>query len=134
MAALDTNILVRWLTNDDAKQSALVAKLFDEAINKDTRLYVTVTVMLELEWVLRARYHFDRQTVTAALNALLDVTELEFQTEPALEQALWLFKQTGSRDFADCLHIALANQAGQGPLLTFDERASKIDGARLLRS
>lgn len=133
MAAIDTNILVRWLTNDDAKQCAIVARLFDAAISKGERLFVTVTVMLEVEWVLRSRYHYDRPKVTSALNALMDVTELEFQTEPALEQALWLFKQTGSRDFADCLHIALVNQAGQGPLLTLDDRASKIEGAQLLR-
>lgn len=133
MAALDTNVLVRWLTNDDVKQCAIVARLFDEAIGKDERLFVTVTVMLEVEWVLRARYQYDRRNVTAALNALLDVTELEFQTEPALEQALWLFKQTGTRDFADCLHIALASQTSQGPLLTFDERASRIEGAKWLR-
>lgn len=133
MAALDTNVLVRWLTNDDAQQCAIVARLFDEVVSKDERLFVTVTVMLEVEWVLRARYRYDRLNVTAALSALLDVTELEFQTEPALEQALWLFKQTGSRDFADCLHIALANQTSQGPLLTFDERASRIEGAQLLR-
>ena len=133
MATLDTNVLVRWLTNDDAKQCAIVARLFDEATNKGERLFVTVTVMLEVEWVLRARYQYDKRNVTTALNALLDVTELEFQTEPALEQALWLFKQTGSRDFADCLHIALASLTGQGPLLTFDERASKIKGAKLLR-
>jgi len=133
MAALDTNILVRWLTNDDAKQCAAVARLLDETISKGERLFVTVTVMLEVEWVLRAKYHYDRQQVTAALNALLDVTELEFQTESALEHALWLFKQTAPRDFADCLHIALVSQAGQGPFLTFDDRASKIEGAQLLR-
>jgi predicted nucleic-acid-binding protein len=133
MAALDTNILVRWLTNDDTRQCAIVARLFDAAIKQGERLFVTVTVLLELEWVLRARYHFDRQQVTMALNALLDVTELEFQTEPALEQALWLFKQTGPRDFADCLHIALVSQTGQGPFLSFDEQASRIEGARLLR-
>ena len=133
MAALDTNILVRWLTNDDAKQCAVVARLLDETASKDERLFVTATVILEVEWVLRAKYQFDRKKVTAALNALLDATELEFQTEPALEQAQWLFKQTGSRDFADCLHIALVSQAGQGPLLTLDERASKIEGAQLLR-
>ncbi|MCF8169330.1 MAG: type II toxin-antitoxin system VapC family toxin [Rhodoferax sp.] len=133
MAALDTNILVRWLTNDDAKQCAVVLRLFDAAIDKGERLFVTVTVILEVEWVLRTRYHYDRQMVTAALNALLDAKELEFQIEPALEQALWLFKQSGSRDFADCLHIAQASQTGHGPLLTLDERASKIEGAQLLR-
>lgn len=133
MAALDTNVLVRWLTNDDVAQCAILGQVFDAAIGSADRLFVTVTVMLELEWVLRSKYRYDKPQVMAALNALLDVTELEFQTEPALEQALWLFKQTGSRDFADCLHIALVSQAGQGPLLTFDERASRIEGAQLLQ-
>ena len=132
MAALDTNVLVRWLTNDDAAQCAAVARLFDDAIGQGVRLFVTTTVMLELEWVLRSRYRYNKPQVLAAMNALLDVTELEFQTEPALEQALWLFKQTGSRDFADCLHIALVSQVSQGPLLTFDERAARIAGAQLL--
>ena len=132
MAALDTNVLVRWLTNDDAAQCARVARLFDDAIGQGVRLFVTTTVMLELEWVLRSRYRYDKPQVLAAMNALLDVTELEFQTEPTLEQALWLFKQTGSRDFADCLHIALVSQVSQGPLLTFDERAARIAGAQLL--
>ena len=133
MAALDTNVLVRWLTNDDAVQCAIVERVFDDAIGNAQRLFVTVTVMLELEWVLRSKYRYDKPQVMAALSALLDVAELEFQAEPALEQALWLFKQTGSRDFADCLHIALVSQAGQGPLLTFDERASRIEGAQLLQ-
>jgi predicted nucleic-acid-binding protein len=132
MAALDTNILVRWLTNDDMHQSATVAHLFDAAISKGERLFVTDTVMLELEWVLRTKYHYGRQKVTVAINALLDATELMFQTEPALEQALWLFKQSGPRDFADCLHIALVSHSSQGPLLTFDDRTSKLEGALLL--
>ena len=133
MAALDTNVLVRWLTDDDEKQSVIVARLFELAIEKDERLFVPATVILETEWVLRSRYRFDKPLVTAALDALLGVTELEFQTEPALEQALWLFKQAGAPDFADCLHVALVSQAGQGPLLTFDERAGKLDGAHLLQ-
>ena len=86
MAALDTNILVRWLIKDDAKQCARVAKLFDEAISKDERLFVTTTVMQEVEWVMQTKYHFDRPQVTAALNALMNVMELTFQTEQALEK------------------------------------------------
>lgn len=132
MAALDTNVLVRWLTNDDVAQCAAVARLFDGATGQGARFFVTTTVVLELEWVLRSRYRYSKAQVLAALNALLEVTELEFQTEPALEQALWLFKQTGARDFADCLHIALVSQAGHGPLLTLDERAARIPGAQRL--
>jgi predicted nucleic-acid-binding protein len=132
MAALDTNVLVRWLTDDDAKQSLVVANLLETTAKNDQRLFVPVTVMLETEWVLRSRYCFDKLSVTAALDALLGVAELEFQTESALEQALWLFKQAGAPDFADCLHVALVTQSGHGPLLSFDERACKLEGAQLL--
>ena len=134
MAALETNVLVRWLTDDDAGQSTRVASLLKDKANNGERLFIPVTVMLELEWVLRSRYRFDKAAITSALDALLSVTELEFQTEPALEQALWLFKQAGAPDFADCLHVALVSKSGQGPLLTFDERASKLVGAELLKA
>jgi len=129
MAALDTNILVRWLTDDDAGQSTRVASLLKDKANNGERLFIPVTVMMELEWVLRSRYRFDKAAITSALDALLSVTELEFQTEPALEQAIWLFKQAGAPDFADCLHVALVSQSGQGPLLTFDERAELLKAA-----
>ena len=132
MAALATNVLVRWLTDEDSKQNAVVASLLEATAKSNKRLFVTVTVMLETEWVLRSRYRFDKLLVTSAFDSLLCTTELEFQNEPALEQALWLFKQVGAPDFADCLHVALVNQAGHGPLLTFDERASKLEGAQLL--
>ena len=132
MAALDTNVLVRWLTDDDAKQSAVVASLLEATAKNEQRLFVPVTVILETEWVLRSRYRFDKSSITAALDALMGVIEIEFHNEPALEQALWLYKQTASPDFADCLHIALVSQAGQMPFLTFDERASKLEGAQLL--
>lgn len=132
MAALDTNVLVRWLVDDDARQSAVVDALLALKAEQDERLFVAVTVMLEIEWVLRSRYRFDRLSLIAALDALLGVAELEFQHEPVLEQALWRFKQLGSANFADCLHLALATQAGSVPFLTFDERAAKLDGATLL--
>ena len=53
MAALDTNVLVRWLTDDDANQSAVVASLLGATAKNDARLFVPITVMLETEWVLR---------------------------------------------------------------------------------
>jgi len=132
MAALDTNVLVRWLVSDDARQAASVAALFDARTSGGEQLFVPVTVMLEIEWVLRSRYCFDKVSITAALDALLSTAELEFQHEAALEQALWHFKQMGSSDFADCLHVALVGSVERGPLLTFDRKAARHEGARLL--
>ncbi len=132
MAALDTNILVRWLVNDDAPQCTRVSGLLAATVANGERLFVTIAVMLELEWVLRSRYGFNPSVVTTALDALLSTAELEFQDGPALEQALWFFKQAGSPDFADCLHVALTAKAGHEPFLTFDRRAANLAGAVLL--
>lgn len=132
MPALDTNVLVRWLTDDDAQQCAAVEQLLQSALSASERLFVPVTVMLELEWVLRARYRFDRASIIAALDALLGVPELDLQAEPALEVALWLFKQEGAPDFAACLHVGMTGLDARGPLLTFDRRAARLDGVQLL--
>lgn len=132
MAALDTNVLVRWLVNDNSQQCDAISLVLSSAVAKDERLFVAITVLLETEWVLRSRYEFDKNSVIGALDALLSVSEFEFQHEPALEQALWNFKGAGAPDFADCLHVALVGQAGRGPLLTFDKKASKLANVLLL--
>lgn len=133
MAALDTNVLVRWLVNDDAEQCAIVERLLRAAVARNERLFVPVTVLLETEWVLRSRYRFDRASIAAAMDALLSVPEIELQNEMPLEVALWLFKREKTADFADCLHASLAGDATKDPLLTFDVRASRLEGTQLLR-
>lgn len=132
MAALDTNVLVRWLTNDDAAQCAEVAALFQRTEEAGDRLCIPATVVLELEWVLRSRYRFSLEAIGSALEALLAVPHLAILDEAAVAQAVWLFQQEGAPDFADCLHVSMAFQAGQAPLLTFDTKASRLDGATLL--
>lgn len=101
MPGLDTNVLVRWLTRDDAQQVEAVRKVFLGAAGQAGAFFVPVTVMLELEWVLRSRYGFAAAPIIAALTALLETRELAFEAEPALERALHLFREHGG-DFADC--------------------------------
>ena len=131
MAALDTNVLVRLLVEDDQAQLAAAKKLIRACINVGETLYVPVTVTLELEWVLRSAFGFDKASVTQTLAQLLATVELLFEAEGAVELALLLYGE-GSADFSDCLHVALAGTAGQQPLWTFGRAASKVDGARLL--
>ncbi|WP_332776447.1 PIN domain-containing protein [Polaromonas sp.] len=132
MAALDTNILVRYLVEDDTTQLAAAKKLIRAAVRAGDTIYVPITVMLELEWVLRSNFGFAKNTVAETLSALLSAAELSFESESALEVAFALF-QANSADFSDCVHIALAHAAGESPLWTFDKAAAKVDGARLLR-
>jgi predicted nucleic-acid-binding protein len=133
MPGLDTNLLVRWLVEDDDDQTARVQMLFESARAAQAALFVPSTVMLELEWVLRSRYRFDKAAVLQAFNALLETQELEFQAEAALERSLHLYRQ-GAAEFADCLHAGLCGAADRTPLLTFDEKASRVPDIELLES
>lgn len=129
MAALDTNVLVRYLVRDDLAQLAQAQRLVAAALARGETLYVPITVALELEWVLRSNFRFDKTAITSALSGLLATVELSFQSEIALEMALARYKDS-TADFADCVHVALAYVAGESPLWTFDRAAAKVDGAQ----
>lgn len=131
MPALDTNVLVRYIVQDDPSQLAAAKRLIGRFVAEGSTLFVPVTVVLELEWVLRSSFAFGKNDVLMALSTLFSAAELTFESERALEVALHLFRE-GSADFADCLHVALAAQAGEQPLWTFDKGAAKVSGARLL--
>jgi predicted nucleic-acid-binding protein len=132
MAGLDTNVLVRWLLDDDVKQSAMAEALMSDALARNEALFVPTTVALELEWVLRSRYQLDKLVVLKTFGALLETQGLHFENESLLEQSLDFYKHSAA-DFADCLHAGACAAAGQTPLLTFDRSASKLSGAQLLR-
>jgi predicted nucleic-acid-binding protein len=132
MPALDTNVLVRYVVQDDTLQFAAAKRLVRQCLADGRSIFVPVTVALELEWVLRASYGYGKDDVLQVLSSLLSAEELNFESERALEVALQLFRE-GAADFADCLHIALATQAGEQPLWTFDKGAAKVIGTQMLR-
>ena len=129
MPALDTNVLVRYVVQDNEAQLAVSRRLICKCVADGQVLFVPVTVALELEWVLRASFGYAKDQVLDVLSSLFSAAELTFESERALEVALHLYR-SGSADFADCLHIALAAQAGESPLWTFDKRAAKVNGAQ----
>jgi predicted nucleic-acid-binding protein len=131
MPALDTNVLVRYLVQDDPAQSAAARALMQRCVAEGRTLFIPVTVSLELEWVLRSNFGLSKDAVVQTLSDLQAAAELSFEAERALEVALLLYRD-GSADYADCLHTALALEAGELPLWTFDRVASKVDGAALL--
>ena len=133
MPSLDTNVLVRYLVQDDSGQLAAAKRLISRRVTSGQSLFVPVTVTLELEWVLRARFGYIKKDVMQALSNLFSAAELTFESERALEVALHLYRE-GSADFADCLHVALATQAGEQPLWTFDKGAAQVIGAQLIRA
>jgi predicted nucleic-acid-binding protein len=131
MPALDTNVLVRYVVQDDSAQLAAAKRLIGRCVAEGQSLFVPVTVALELEWVLRASFGYPRDDVLQTLSNLFSAAELSFESERALEVALQLYRE-GTVDFGDCLHVALATEAGEPPLWTFDKGAAKVNGAQLL--
>jgi len=131
MPALDTNVLVRYLVQDDEAQLSAAKRLTRKCVNEGRTLFVPVTVALELEWVLRSNFGYAKDEVMGVLSSLFSAAELSFESERALEVALQLYRNSAA-DFADCLHIALVGEAGEQPLWTFDKGASKVDGAELI--
>ena len=131
MAALDTNVLLRFLLQDDAAQAAAARRLIRATAEAGDTLYVPVSVALELEWVLRSRFQMNRASVVQTFSALLETVELRFAAAGAVEWALNRYEETGA-DFGDCMHTALASLAGEAPMWTFDKSASKLTGAALL--
>lgn len=131
MAALDTNVLVRYLVQDDAVQCDAARRLIRKCVSEQQTLFVPISVTLELEWVLRSSFGFGKSEAIAALSDLFSAAELTFESDQALEVALELYRSTAA-DFADGLHVALAAQAGEQPLWTFDRKAGKLAGAGLL--
>lgn len=112
MTAVDTNVLVRIITNDDRAQAARAAAF----LKRQDRVFLAKTVLLELEWVLRKAYRYSPQQVLAAFQLLLSTNNVELEEEATVAQALSWYRQ--GLDFADSLHLASAGPARK--LVTFD--------------
>ncbi len=119
MLAIDTNVVVRYLVGDDPKQTAKARLLIE-----GTDVFVTTTVLLETEWVLRSVYAFDANDVAAALTAFGGLERVTFEDPGASAKALnWVGQGV---DFADALH--LANSEGCEAFATFDAKFAKVGG------
>jgi predicted nucleic-acid-binding protein len=118
--AVDTNIVVRYLTRDDAEQFAKASALIG---SED--VYVCTTVLLETEWVLRRGYRFSRQRVIAALAAFAGLPRVTLE-DPALAAKALDWARHGM-DFADALHLAKAQSCEA--FVSFDQRLAAVANA-----
>ena len=127
MIALDTNVVVRFLVNDEASQARRA-----RALIKANAVFVPMTVLLETEWVLRGGYGLPRTEVVRLLRALLGLPDLATEDPQRIARALDWYE--GGIDFADALH--LAGSASAERFATFDEKlvkaAKKLDAAKVV--
>lgn len=131
MLALDTNVLVRYLAQDDARQSALATRLLEDRLNATDRGYVSLVTLLETVWVMESRYGATPDDVGGIVADLLDTPTLEVQDAPAVRHAMQLYAR-GGVDLHDCLIVALA-EGRKARVVTFDAKAARKLGMELLR-
>ena len=127
MLGIDTNVLVRFLVRDDESQFEKARKLIKREVTAGRRVFVSQLVLLETEWVLRSRYDLSKIEIIAAISGLLDAPDVQFEDEPAIEAALFVWKES-TVDFADCLIGAQNKRLGCRATATFDLRAAKLSG------
>jgi predicted nucleic-acid-binding protein len=117
--ALDTNVLVRLIVHDDAKQAARARALLEECAERDEPCFVATPVLCELAWVLRRVYKAAPADIADALRLLLDTALLEFEDTDLLRTALRAYID-GKADFADYVIGALGRRHGARTTCTFD--------------
>lgn len=127
MLGIDTNVLVRFLVRDDEVQFDKARKLIRREVAAGRRVLVNQLVLMEVEWVLRSRYAVPKNQIIAAISGLLDSTDVQFEDEPATEEALFIWKDA-TADFADCLIGTKNRRLGCRATASFDAKATRLPG------
>ena len=130
MIAVDTNVLVRYLTADDTAQLASVRALF-LTLTVEHPAFICREALVELVWVLGYSYRLNRAEICDALEGLLAAVELEIEDADILSAALDSYLNAGA-DFADLMIRGAAEKRGALPLMTFDKKAARLAGVELL--
>lgn len=129
MIGLDTNVLVRYLVQDDPDQAARATALI-EGLDDERKGFVTVVVLVELVWVLRRAYDVEPDEVHAVLDRLLRAKEVVVQHADAVRLALR--RAASGADFPDALISELGAAAGCETTVTFDVQAARHSGMQPL--
>lgn len=130
MIALDTNVLARYIMQDDSRQSPMATRLV-ESLSAQAPGFVPLVVVVELAWVLSSAYDLDRAQLVKAFDALLRTKEIVVDRAETVWKALRVF-QSANADFADCLIERSASAAGCDQTMTFDRGAVKGCGMTLV--
>ena len=130
MIALDTNVLVRFLVNDDPVQ-AEAARALLEGLTFENQGFICREVALELVWVLERFYQFPRSRIADVLIELITTDYLVVETADDIARAALAYNK-GNVGFADLLILSAAGRSGAVSLHTFDQRLARMEGATLV--
>jgi predicted nucleic-acid-binding protein len=127
MRAIDTNVLVRLITRDEAAQVEAAQEFVSKGV------WVSHVVLAETVWVLAEGYDLGHSQIAEVIEMLLTHQQVTFQDGEAVGAALEQYRKAPNLGFSDCLVLEIARKAGHLPFGTFDKRLSKLEGAERLR-
>ena len=132
MIALDANVLVRYLVDDDAEQAEAARTLLAE-LTTERPGFICREVTVELVWVLQRAYGFSRDRIATVLEKLVATEELQVESVDDVARAALRYRR-GDAGFSDLMIVAAAERSGARPLYTFDRKAAQLEGVTLLEA
>lgn len=131
MIGIDTNVLVRLIVADDPRQASSAREFIRQHCTADDPGLVSNIALAELSWTLARAYGCTRDQVAAAIEQILETVQLKVESAGDVIEALRNFR-IGSADFSDCLMAQCCRSAGCDYTITFDRKAAKLPGFKLL--
>ena len=131
MVGIDTNVLVRYLTQDDPKQSAIATRFIEEGLSAENPGFVSAVTLCEIAWVLAMSYGADRKGIRKTVENLLATKQLVIERAELVWKALRA-SEGAPADFSDALIGQLAIAHGAQKTVTFDRTAARLPGFELL--
>ena len=131
MIGLDTNIVVRYLTQDDPRQSQIATQLMEKTLSSDEPGFISLVVLTEIVWVLVSLYFVDRAGVVQVVSGLLTTEQLRVESAELVWRAKRRY-EASKADFSDALVVECALAAGCKRSVTFDRSAAATSGFDLL--
>jgi predicted nucleic-acid-binding protein len=128
---LDANVVVRYLVQDDPRQSAAATRIFEKSLSPENPGFITLVTLAEIGWVLAECYAANRERIHAVVEGLLSSRQIAVEQPDVAWKALRAWKGA-TADLGDSLILQVALAAGSEKVLTFDKAASKMPGFELI--
>ncbi|WP_027710373.1 PIN domain-containing protein [Zooshikella ganghwensis] len=130
MFGLDTNVLVRYIAQDDPKQSKIATELIETKLSDDVPGYITAIAVVEVFWVLKRSYKVEKENLIDILSKLLTTKKFVIENHREVWRALRVY-QKGNGDFSDALIATLSLNNDCAVVYTFDKKACSVGMTRL---
>jgi predicted nucleic-acid-binding protein len=132
LIGLDTNVIVRYLAQDDVRQAAAATRLIEGSLSAEARGFVSIVTLAEVVWVMASNYRAARAAEADIVEGLLTAPQLAIEKADVIWRALRAFRESKA-DFSDAVIVELGRDAGCSKTVTFDRHAAANPGFEALR-